>query len=362
MKPTEFTCIEPDYVKDFFCDGSKCGGSLCCYGWQQILDEAALTRYRKVTGVEGERLRAGLVYLPEAEGFGFRHDHDHCVFLREDGLCSLQKKYGAEMLTDVCAEYPRKTRLFPQCVVERALCVTCPVAADLILQNEKPLRFVHKPMKSTRMKYFQAAGDADVLEQLDFFTWQGRGIAILQNRNLSLPERLQQLLAELAEADEAMPWGRDAEKEIWQPWPPAKQASFFRAFVEGIEDHTDSTASYLSAAAAWEQKGFMPGAEATALLKKEIWHPYGMMLENYLVNEWFKELYPCAVLGTFAYNGLYFAVQWEIWQFLLLLSLLDKQVDVLQAVRETAGWLASRLNHYTAAPDVLAGLLQTDKG
>ena len=115
----EFTCIEPSYLEKFFCDGSKCG-SLCCYGWQQILDEEALFRYRSLPGEEGERLRAGLIYLEEAEGFGFLHEDDHCVFLREDGLCGLQKKYGAGMLTDVCAEYPRKTRLFPHHMVERS--------------------------------------------------------------------------------------------------------------------------------------------------------------------------------------------------------------------------------------------------
>ena len=88
--------------------------------------------------------------------------------------------------------------------------------------------------------------------------------------------------------------------------------------------------------------------------------PYGLMLENYLVNEWFKELYPCAVLGTYAYNGLYFVVQWEIWQFLLLLELTaaEKEGDVPRLIRETAGWLASRLNHYTTAQNVLMELLR----
>ena len=68
MNAAEYTCIEPDYVEKFFCDGSKCGGSICCYGWQQLLDDAALARYRSVKGTEGERIRAGLVYLEEADG------------------------------------------------------------------------------------------------------------------------------------------------------------------------------------------------------------------------------------------------------------------------------------------------------
>ena len=104
----------------------------------------------------------------------------------------------------------------------------------------------------------------------------------------------------------------------------------------------------------------MTAAEAQKLLAEKVWQPYGLMLENYLVNEWFKELYPCAVLGTYAYNGLYFVVQWEIWQFLLLLELTaaEKEGDVPRLIRETAGWLASRLNHYTTAQNVLMELLR----
>ena len=354
----EFTCIEPSYVEKFLCDGRKCG-SLCCYGWQQILDEAALSRYRLLPGEEGERLRAGLVYLEEAQGFGFRHEDDRCVFLREDGLCGLQKKYGASMLTDVCAEYPRKTRMFPQQVVERALCVTCPVAAELILDSTAPLTLVQRPLFSDRQAYFLPTGDADALEQLNFFDWQLRGMEILQNRQLSLPERLQQLLQVLAQADEKLPWGRDTEEEIWQPWPFAKACQFFREFVAGIEDNTEQTAAYLARAESLSLQKSGWGA-ADDLLQQEILVPYGYMLENYLVNEWFKELYPCAVLGTFAYNGLYFVVQWEMWQFLLRIALLDDrgQRPVPQLIRETAQWLASRLNHYTAAREVLMALLR----
>ena len=362
MNAAEYTCIEPDYVEKFFCDGSKCGGSICCYGWQQLLDDAALARYRSVKGTEGERIRAGLVYLEEADGYGLRHEDDHCVFLRDDGLCGLQKKYGAEMLTDVCAEYPRKTRLFPNNIVERALCVTCPVAADLILQNEEPVSLIQRQIKSTRGNYFQPAGDTEVLEQLRFFDWQARGIEILQSRNLSLPQRLHKLLLELAAADASLPWGQDTDGVIWEPWAPAQQADFFRLFVAGIEDNTEETAAYLAGIAAWEQAGFMTAAEAQNLLAEKVWQPYGLMLENYLVNEWFKELYPCAVLGTFAYNGLYFVVQWEMWQFLLVLALRDGQADICKTIKETACWLASRLNHYTEARNVLMELLRSNKG
>ena len=361
MEQKEFTCIEPSYLEKFFCDGSKCGGSLCCYGWQQILDDAALARYRALTGDEGEKLRQGLVYLPEAENFGFRHKDDHCVFLRADGLCGLQIQYGAQMLTDVCAEYPRKTRLFPENTLERALCVTCPVAAELILQNEEPIQLVQRQIQSTRSQYFQPAGEAENLQVLNFFDWQARGMEILQDRNLSLNQRLSMLLQELAAADEKLPWGRDTEDSIWTPWNLVRQAEFFCRFTAGIEDNTQQTQNYLAVAESLELQK-MDGIRAD--LEEKIEQSYGLMLENYLVNEWFKELYPCAVLGTYAYNGLYFVVQWEIWKFLLLLELNGKngQEEVPAVIRRTAGWLASRLNHYTAARDVLMELLRINKG
>jgi len=359
MEQKEFTCIEPAYVEKFFCDGSKCGGSLCCYGWQQILDDEALVRYRALAGAEGEKLRRGLVYLPEAENFGFRHEDNHCVFLRADGLCGLQVEYGAQMLTDVCAEYPRKTHLFPQQIVERALCVTCPVAAELILQNDEPLQLVQRQIQSARSNYFLPAGDAEAMEQLCFFDWQARGMAILQDRKQTLNQRLTRLLQELAAADESLPWGRDTEDVVWEPWTLARQADFFHCFVTGIEDDTAQTARYLALSEKMQRQG-VEDAAVQEWLREKIEQPYGLMLENYLVNEWFKELYPCAVLGTYAYNGLYFVVQWEIWRFLQLLELkdADEPEEVPLLLRKTAGWLASRLNHYTAARDVLMGLLR----
>ncbi len=362
MNAEEFTCIEPAYVERFSCDGSKCGGSRCCRGWQQRLDEAALFRYRALEGADGEKVRSGLVYWEEAQGFGFRHEDDHCVFLQADGLCDLQKKYGEGMLTDVCAEYPRKTRLFPHNVVERALCVTCPIAAGLLLDCPEPLQLVQRKISSTRKAYFQPAGDADVLSQLEFFDWQIKGIEILQNRRLSLQARLQELLRSLAQADEKMPWGRDTAAPVWQSWSLTQKYAFFRDFVTGIEDKTAETAWYLERGENLPQ--CITAQAAGETLQREIMEPYGYMLENYLVNEWFKELYPCAVLGTFAYNGLYFVVQWEIWQFLLLLELEKKRDDIAQRktvsqlIHGTAQWLASRLNHYTAAREVLMQLLR----
>jgi lysine-N-methylase len=198
------------------------------------------------------------------------------------------------------------------------------------------------------------------LVELNFFDWQARGMEILQNRELTLNQRLAMLLQELAKADEHLPWGRDASDVVWEPWPVAKQADFFCRFVRGIEDDTAKTAAYLELVEKVKVQGFWEQAAAQNLLWEKCEGPYGLMLENYLVNEWFKELYPCAVLGTYAYNGLYFVVQWEIWQFLLLLELTaaEKAIDVPRLIRETAGWLASRLNHYTTAQNVLMELLR----
>jgi lysine-N-methylase len=197
------------------------------------------------------------------------------------------------------------------------------------------------------------------MEQLSFFDWQARGMAILQDRKLTLNQRLTRLLQELAAADESLPWGRDTEDVVWEPWTLARQADFFHCFVTGIEDDTAQTARYLALSEKMQRQG-VEDATVQEWLREKIEQPYGLMLENYLVNEWFKELYPCAVLGTYAYNGLYFVVQWEIWQFLLLLELTaaEKEGDVPRLIRETAGWLASRLNHYTTAQNVLMELLR----
>ena len=49
----------PDYYHEFSCIAGECEDT-CCAGWQIVADEAALKKYKKVTGSFKKRLRRSI--------------------------------------------------------------------------------------------------------------------------------------------------------------------------------------------------------------------------------------------------------------------------------------------------------------
>lgn len=49
----------PDYYHEFSCIAGECEDT-CCAGWQIVADEAALKKYKKVTGSFRKRLRKSI--------------------------------------------------------------------------------------------------------------------------------------------------------------------------------------------------------------------------------------------------------------------------------------------------------------
>ena len=127
--------FQPQYVSRFQCDGSKCNAR-CCRNWYIFFDEAAYRKYAKldpqiVSHLQfDDKLKLYRVTLDERNA---------CPFLDADNLCKLQRNYGDDYLSSTCATYPRYTRDFGN-FFERALTLSCPVAAQMILTND-PMQF-----------------------------------------------------------------------------------------------------------------------------------------------------------------------------------------------------------------------------
>ena len=75
------------------------------------------------------------------------------------------------------------------------------------------------------------------------------------------------------------------------------------------------------------------------------------MLEQYLVNEFFISLYPCAGDGNLADNGRTFAAVYKLLEFLLLCRPegSDHEEDILRLVR----WISMRTNHFVGYMDLV---------
>ena len=90
MKLVYLSCNE-----GFACLAGACPDT-CCRDWEIALDEAALARYRTAPGALGEELRA---QIADDDGPCFQLKGGFCPFLDRDGLCRIQRTWGAEALT-----------------------------------------------------------------------------------------------------------------------------------------------------------------------------------------------------------------------------------------------------------------------
>lgn len=406
-------CLQPVYMRRFVCDGRRCGSLCCCAKWGVALDAATLARYEGRPELLHE-LQKGLERSEATGGWIMRHEDGRCVFLREDGLCSLQRRFGIGAISDVCAEYPRKMHEVGD-TLDRALCLSCPVAAEEVLFAEEPLAFEWVEVAAPRPAYVDRMPLGAPLSAAVFRNLQLAGIALLAERRLSLDARLAALGLLLARAEAYVEQGaaedltRDAAaiadaaageaKALLaaNPFDAALYLGFFQqlfpALAQATEDDLPETAAYLARIrrsfgegdgdVARGQAGAEKKSVCTALAERRrrygerILSKHGNALENWLVNEFLLGRYPLTGGTSFLANYEVFVVLYKMLEFLLLAdpaldeggaSALQVMTDATEKDVESVGqdertkrsilaaavWLAVRTNHFPGYIDALA--------
>ena len=406
-------CLQPVYMRRFVCDGRRCGSLCCCAKWGVALDAATLARYEGRPELLYE-LKKGLERSEATGGWIMRHEDGRCVFLREDGLCSLHRRFGIGAISDVCAEYPRKMHEVGD-TLDRALCLSCPVAAEEVLFTEEPLAFEWVEVAAPRPAYVDRMPLGTPLSAAVFRSLQLAGIALLAERRLSLDARLAALGLLLARAEAYVEQGA-AEELIKDaaaiadaaageamallaanPFDAALYLGFFQrlfpALAQATEDDLPETAAYLarirrsfgegdgdaaSGRGAVEKKSVCAAlAERRRRYGERILSKYGNALENWLVNEFLLGRYPLTGGTSFLANYEVFVVLYKMLEFLLLAdpaldeggaSALQVMTDATEKDVESVGqdertkrsilaaavWLAVRTNHFPGYIDALA--------
>ena len=406
-------CLQPVYMRRFVCDGRRCGSLCCCAKWGVALDAATLARYEGRPELLHE-LKKGLERSEATGGWIMRHEDGRCVFLREDGLCSLHRRFGIGAISDVCAEYPRKMHEVGD-TLDRALCLSCPVAAEEVLFAEEPLVFEWVEVAAPRPAYVDRMPLGAPLSAAAFRSLQLAGIALLAERRLSLDARLAALGLLLARAEAYVEQGaaedltRDAAaiadaaageaKALLaaNPFDAALYLGFFQrlfpALAQATEDDLPETAAYLarirrsfgegdgdaaSGRGAVEKKSVCTAlAERRRRYGERILSKHGNALENWLVNEFLLGRYPLTGGTSFLANYEVFVVLYKMLEFLLLAdpaldeggaSALQVMTDATEKDVESVGqdertkrsilaaavWLAVRTNHFPGYIDALA--------
>lgn len=172
----------PDYYNEFKCTADKCKDT-CCAGWQIVIDEDSMEKYRKVKGDYIWKVMACVDW----ETGTFRQDNEkRCAFLNEQNLCELYKNAGADSLCKTCRDYPRHIEEF-EGVREISLSVSCPEVARILMERITPVEFITRE-ESDEVET-EDFGDFDPFLFSILEDARKEMIAIIQNRELPIKVR-----------------------------------------------------------------------------------------------------------------------------------------------------------------------------
>ena len=381
---SEYLYLQPKYVGKFQCDGKICPANCCKRDWRILIDEETFEKYSKIES-SAKEITSRLEKNPEGEGWLIEQGENGCPFMNENCLCSIQKKFGEEYLSQTCMSYPRQLCNFGE-IIERTLTPTCPLAADLILNSQK-IDFEFAKLNLPDW----AEGNLIVGETLVpkeiypcIIDLQLTAISILQEKRLSIDSRLVILGYYLFQAEEII---RRGDLKILETLNKIyRSEEFFINQVPQLLDSvkfqilefselifsllkkiycggeiltTEGNRKYISQLekvfgvnfSADEDLNFRELAENYFDLfeiKKDFDKKFEVAFENYLVNDFFGGVYPYKVEGNFQQNYAVFIVRFKILELVALsimtLSRGDEKI-IREEIFKMISDLSMDLNH-----------------
>ena len=173
----------PDYFNEFKCIADQCIDT-CCAGWQIVIDEESLDKYKKI---KGDYIWKVMTSVDWDEGC-FRQDNaKRCAFLNENNLCDLYINAGEQSLCKTCRDYPRHTEEF-EGVREVTLSASCPEVARILMERKTPVMFVTEEKPEVEETEF--FGDFDPFLYSVIEDGRTAMLEILQDRSLPVKERV----------------------------------------------------------------------------------------------------------------------------------------------------------------------------
>lgn len=191
--------LVPQYMEQFSCIGSKCEDS-CCIGWRVNVDEDTYKKYQKLRDLELKPLFKKKVTRersnPTTSSYAkIKMDKEgRCSFLSEENLCKVQLNLGEDYLCNTCTFYPRSINSING-VIEKSATISCPEVARLALLNPNGIEFdeIEEPVSNHELigKNLRTHDLKGKNTQQKYF-WELRifSIQVIQDRSYTLAERL----------------------------------------------------------------------------------------------------------------------------------------------------------------------------
>lgn len=309
----------PKYMVNFKCVGSSCIDT-CCAGWDINIDECTYNNYINSSGQFKELLEGKFVENKDEHDF-FNHGfmvlkaESRCSFLNSNMLCDIHGEVGEENLCITCKNYPRVFNIVDN-IYEKSGLPSCAEICIKAFLNKDKMEFVESEEdieeSNIEIRRIIDSEAFEGTESLLQYFWDIRVISIniMQSRSFSIEERLNIL------------------KTFYEQLEKIQSSHEFDNIEELLEDFNDESVEYefLKGSAFKESDEFYMSLAEEELVKnirsirlkqcaKE--YKYGILrensistyledtpkyfneieershvLENYLVNQIFKDLIP----------------------------------------------------------------------
>ena len=324
--------LQPKYVGNFQCDGSKCNAK-CCGKWRIDID---METYKKYQRIKNPAMRKKILssIQPSTIQTGFQiklNNKGVCPLLCEDNLCYIQRNMGEEALSQTCKVYPRMVQQIGNYQF-RMLAMTCPVAAEYALLSPNAMELQQISCEEDTYAWKLMAKNCNmknVPNDLAAVHIMMGGLAILQNTSYTFEQRLVLLGLFLDRVEDCQ---QDVEAvsglieyynsdvfqqeisnlwENWQYYPVAHHQ-----FMNGIITVLRQEKELLISSEHWQVMNDYYNnvyEERHHLVQERL----GSVLERYWQHEWLFHAYPYSFSGGFLHNYFSYLIAYELCQLVI---------------------------------------------
>ncbi|MDU2122391.1 MAG: flagellin lysine-N-methylase [Clostridium celatum] len=189
----------PKYMLTFKCIGSACTDT-CCAGWDINIDEDTYKKYTNCTGELKELVQGKFRENKNSDdylnkGFMILKEHNKCPFLNDNLLCDIHGGVGEENLCITCKRFPRVYNIIDN-IYEKSGLASCPEICTKAFLNKDKMEFIEieESVDESAIEIRRII-DTEVFEGSDnllqyFWDIRVNSINIMQNRKFSIEERL----------------------------------------------------------------------------------------------------------------------------------------------------------------------------
>lgn len=190
------TALIPVFYKNFHCLAQKCRDNCCVQRWHIFFDKKDYLRLRRLEAPAElrerlaknvRRLRGEISNDEWYARFDFGENGDRCPFLDQEGLCSLQRACGHEVLPDVCKTYPRRI-VYSPAAREYSLSPSCEGVLEQLWKLPEGVEFVEEPLPKSEQRTMKIVQGENLAQYYALI--RRVMIHILRNRALTLTERM----------------------------------------------------------------------------------------------------------------------------------------------------------------------------